>query len=164
MKNLGWEKDFIRTKVVADSEEIVLTNGLTWECNEGPNGEPMSKEEWKIEMNCPGNFVDSMFLQTFSNIVKRRLVILPVFKSSAHNAITGLTEVIPKFEAGLHMYYLHYSNQKFLSGHYQSTRPCQENSPRSEIRSVPEDENNMSILKIYESSILSNKTKDISEE
>ena len=75
----------------------------------------------------------------------QKLVIIPVFRSSAHDAITGLTKVIPKLEAGLPMYYLYYSDQKFLNDHYQSIRPSHENSPRSEMRSVPEDENSLSI-------------------
>ena len=87
----------------------------------------MSKDEWKKEMNSPGNFVDTMFLHIFSNIVKRRLVIVPVFKSTAHDDVTGLIEIIPKLEAGLPMYYLYYSDQKFLNGHHQSIRPSHEN-------------------------------------
>ena len=160
LKNLGWKKDFIRTKVVADSEEIVLTHGMIWECNEGPNGEPMSKDDWKIEMDKTGSYVDTMFLQIFANIVKRRLVLVPVFKSSAHDNVTGLTEIIPLLEAGLPMYYLYYSDQKFLNGHYQSIRPSHESSPRCEIRSVPEDENNMSIP-CYESSKLPNVSEEL---
>ena len=160
LKNLGWKKDFIRTKVVADSEEIVLTHGMIWECNEGPNGEPMSKYDWKIEMDKTGSYVDTMFLQIFANIVKRRLVLVPVFKSSAHDNVTGLTEIIPLLEAGLPMYYLYYSDQKFLNGHYQSIRPSHESSPRCEIRSVPEDENNMSIP-CYESSKLPNVSEEL---
>ena len=154
------EKDFIRAKVVADSEKIVLTHGMIWECNEGPNGEPMSKDDWMTEINKKGSYVDTMLLQIFSNIVKRRLVLVPVFKSSAHDNVTGLTEIIPKLEAGLPMYYLYYSDQKFLNGHYQSIRPSHEISPRCEIRSVPEDENNMSVP-CYESSKLPNVSEEL---
>ena len=57
------------------------------------------------KMNCSGNFADTRFLHIFSNIVKRRLVIVPVFKSTAHDDVTGLIEIIPKLEAKLLMYY-----------------------------------------------------------
>ena len=53
-----------------------------------------------------------------------------------------------------------YSNPKFLNGNYQSIRPSHESSPRCEIRSVPEDENNMSIP-CYESSKLPNVSEEL---
>ena len=85
----------------------------------------MEKNEWKSEMSGNGNFVDIMFLQVFSNIVQRKLIIIPVFRATGLKD-TGVIEIEPKHEAGLPFYYLYYSDQRFRNGHYQSIRPIHE--------------------------------------
>ena len=81
----------------------------------------VNKEEWIRKMRIDKTFCDHAFLCSAAHVLKRDIHILPVFVEDGHRNRNGTiiieTDQQPK-EAPL--YILHYSDDWFYNGHFQS--------------------------------------------
>ena len=87
----------------------------------------VNKEEWIRKMRIDKEFCDHAFLSSAAHVLKREIHILPVFVEDGHRNRNGTiiieTNQQPK-EAPL--YVLHYSDDWFYNGHFQSIVPIEE--------------------------------------
>ena len=124
--SLGWKSAFIRKQVVDFSEILISSSQLSWQYvakdGEIDDVEKNSIENWKKNMYKPTEYADEIFIQLFSELVRRKIVLIPVHKNVGHNS-TGRIEVIPNSKsAGEPMFFLYYTECKFENPHYQSIR------------------------------------------
>ena len=124
--SLGWKSAFIRKQVVDFSEILISSSQLSWQYvakdGEIDDVEKNSIENWKKNMYKPTTYADEIFIQLFSELVRRKIVLVPVHKNVGHNS-TGRIEVIPNSKsAGEPMFFLYYTECKFENPHYQSIR------------------------------------------
>ena len=77
-----------------------------------------SKNEWKEKMKQNAIFCDEIFIQLASNMLKRIIILIPVFGN-------GQVKISPQFDDSGHppYYLLYYSETRFQAGHYESIRP-----------------------------------------
>ena len=131
LSSLGWKSAFIRKQVVDFSEVLISSSQLSWQyvAKEGENEEGENEEvekntieQWKKNMYKTTEYADEIFIQLFSELVRRKIVLIPVHKNVGHNS-TGRIDVMPNSKAaGEPMFFLYYTECKFVNPHYQSIR------------------------------------------
>ena len=112
-------------------------------------GEPIIRtqkqqiQDWKAKMSKNAEYADQIFVQLFSEFVKRKLILIPVHKSVGNNG-TGIIEVVPNKDpntAENPLYFLYYTECKFISPHYQSVRPISKTTDTSIFQPPAESTN-----------------------
>ena len=95
------------------------TDKLSW-----PDDPIQSKKEWKTEMLDPTTWGDEVVLALASNLLELDIKIIPAFRESGLEPVSGVTTIKPLLPAkhpSIHLF--HFSESDFKSAHYQSVFP-----------------------------------------
>ena len=83
--------------------------------------------EWMKKMSTHGQDVDQLFIQLCSEVLQRKIILLPVNYEDGHR--DGKIEIFPRRKSRYTdvepFYLLYYSESSFFNGHFQSIRPQQ---------------------------------------
>ena len=115
----------LRWKIVSDGYKLFLeTEKLSW-----PDGGPDwgSKKNWKNRMLDPHEWGDEIVLSLASNLLELDIVIIPAFRESSCDQVSGVTTIKPLISAKhqpIHLFC--FSDSDFISPHYQSVWPRSE--------------------------------------
>ena len=102
------------------------------------NSENADPNAWLDDMKKDGTWVDNLFIQLFSNWIRRDIMILPLYPDDGHD--DGWIKIPAKISHGK-VYMLYYPNK-----HYQSIMPkikepvCEDNSTKSGSLEKPNDD------------------------
>ena len=112
----------LRWKIVSDGYKMFLeTDKLSWP----DEGEDIcTKIEWKTDMLNPTTWGDEVVLSLASNLLELDINIIPAFRESGFDPVSGVTTIKPlvcaKHQA-IHLF--HFSESDFTSAHYESVFP-----------------------------------------
>ena len=112
----------LRWKIVSDGYKMFLeTDKLSWP----DEGEDIcTKKEWKTYMLNPTTWGDEVVLSLASNLLELDINIIPAFRESGLDPVSGVTTIKPlvcaKHQA-IHLF--QFSESDFISGHYESVFP-----------------------------------------
>ena len=120
---------------------------IKWEdCD--PANELGSKAIWAQNMKQLGTFADRIFIYLASEYLSREFVIIPIFEPQNGGNDRVCIKPIHTTAKYQPLYFLYYSDARFVSPHYQSIRPSDSNQDssipvvaptRQTLRSIPED-------------------------
>ena len=95
------------------------TDKLSW-----PNDPIQSMKEWKTEMLDPKTWGDEVVLELASNLLELDIIIIPAFRESSLDPVSGVTTNQPLVHAKHQAIPLfHFSESDFISAHYESVFP-----------------------------------------
>ena len=115
---MKWTANKARTQVVANSELVIATKGLEWPGD-------ISIDAWRAKMANDFVYADKVFIQIAAELLNRPFVLVTVHKESGDNK-SGKILITPQTSIGNPLYFLYFTESKFLSPHYQSIRPLVE--------------------------------------
>ena len=93
-------------------------------------------------------YADQVFIQIAAELLNRPFVLVTVHKESGDNN-SGKILITPQTSIGNPLYFLYFTESKFLSPHYQSIRPLVEDDSviqrqRLRISSIPDESGSFS--------------------
>ena len=138
---MKWTANKARTQVVANSELVIATKGLEWPGD-------ISIDAWRANMANDFVYADQVFIQIAAQLLNRPFMLVTVHKESGDNK-SGKILITPQTSIGNPLYFLYFTESKFLSPHYQSIRPLVEDDSviqrqRLRISSIPDESGSFS--------------------
>ena len=146
LKKMRWDEHKARAHVIASADMIIYGKGLEWP------GE-YSLDDWKATMARDGTYVDQTFLQITAELLCRKIVLILCHHEDGDNN-SGTRVIEPRALNGEPLYLLYYPESRFVSPHYQSIRPVQEESAE-QLQSLPE--NSECFIPTIESTVIEKK-------
>ena len=120
-KNLG--QNMIRQHVVMSTKMTIFTKMLELPKDEfgedtifdGKNF--LTVDEWMKVMGMDAEYCDHMFLQLCAESMCKTLILVTVYKESSFNG-SGFIEIIPRNSIGEPLYFLYYSESRYVYKEY----------------------------------------------
>ena len=113
-----------RRFVCGSLDGLINSGRYEWIMDEDEDADSSgTKPEWIRRMSSDGVYVDQVFIQLTSELLNRKILIVPVLYEDGHND-TGKIEHVPKYPTNEEpLLLLYYSQTSFwCGGHYQSIR------------------------------------------
>ena len=108
----------------------------------------ISIDAWRANMANDFVYADQVFIQIAAELLNRPFVLVTVHKESGDNK-SGKILITPQTSIGNPLYFLYFTESKFLSPHYQSIRPLVEDHSviqrqKLPISSIPDESGSFS--------------------
>ena len=82
-----------------------------------------SKKNWKKKMLDPNEWGNKIVLSLAANLLEIDVVIIPAFRESSFDQVSGITTIKPLNSAKHKIHLFAFKDLDFISPHYQSVRP-----------------------------------------